>query len=121
MAGREPGEVLLRLFGDLSVGPLHQYRMITETVIFTMLAERTLGPRLLAVFPGGECSLYSNLVTSHFNTPGRLEEFIFGHSMSFSEMRSVKFSSEIARNVALIHSLNIPVSKEPSWLFDTMR
>ena len=54
MAGREPGEGLLRLFGDLSVGPLHQYRMITETVIFTMLAERTLGPRLLAVFPGGE-------------------------------------------------------------------
>ena len=54
MAGREPGEVLLRLFGDLSVGPLHQYRMITETVIFTMLAERNLGPRLLAVFPGGE-------------------------------------------------------------------
>ena len=54
MTGREPGEVLLRLFGDLSVGASHQYRMITETVIFTMLAERTLGPRLLAVFPGGE-------------------------------------------------------------------
>ena len=41
--------------------------------------------------------------------------------MSFSEMRSVRFSSEIAKNVALIHSLTIPVSKEPSWLFDTMR
>ena len=61
------------------------------------------------------CSLYSCDIS------GRLEEFIFGHSMSFSEMRSVRFSSEIAKNVALVHSLNIPVSKEPTWLFDTMR
>lgn len=52
--GQEPAEVLLRLFGDLSCGPAHQYRMMTETVVFTMLAERSLGPRLLAVFPGGE-------------------------------------------------------------------
>jgi len=102
--GREPTAVLLRLFGDLSVGPQHYYRLITETVVFTMLAERGLGPALHAVFPGG-----------------RLEEFICGHSMSWSEMRSTQFSTEIARNVALIHSLDIPVSKEPSWLQDTMR
>jgi len=102
--GQEPSCVLLRLFGDLSVGPQHHYRVITETVVFTMLAERGLGPSLRAVFPGG-----------------RLEEFISGHSMSWSEMRSPEYSSEIARNVALIHSLDIPVSKEPSWLHDTMR
>ena len=52
--GREPAAVLLRLFGDLSAGPAHHYRMITETVVFTMLAERGLGPQLQAVFPGGE-------------------------------------------------------------------
>ena len=92
------------MFGDLSLGGQHQYRVITETVVFTMLAERGLGPGLQAVFPGG-----------------RLEEFLHGHSMSWSEMRSAQFSSEIARNVALIHSLDIPVSKEPSWLHDTMR
>ena len=46
--------MLLRLFGDLSAGPAHHYRMITETVVFTMLAERGLGPQLQAVFPGGE-------------------------------------------------------------------
>ena len=102
--GREPEAVLLRLFGDLSVGPQHQYRILTETVVFTMLAERGLGPALHSVFPGG-----------------RLEGFIYGHSMSWSEMRSVRYSAEIARNVALIHSLDIPVSKEPSWLHDTMR
>ena len=102
--GREPEAVLLRLFGDLSSGPAHQYRVITETVVFTMLAERGLGPGLCAVFPGG-----------------RLEEFIKGHVMSQAEMRSEAGSKEIARNVALIHSLEVPVSKEPSWLHDTMR
>ena len=41
--------------------------------------------------------------------------------MSWVEMRSVELSAEIARNVALIHSLDVPVSKEPSWIQDTMR
>ena len=94
----------MRLFGDLSAGPAHQHRVITETVVFTMLAERGLGPGLCAVFPGG-----------------RLEEFIMGHVMSQTEMRSQAGSAEIARNVALIHSLEVPVSKEPCWLHDTMR
>jgi len=78
--------------------------MITETVVFTMLAERNLGPRLFGVFPGG-----------------RLEEFIPGHPLTTGEMRSQEFSGQIARNVALVHSLEVPVSKEPTWLQDTMR
>lgn len=101
---REPGCVLLRLFGELSQTAAHQYRMITETVVFTMLAERNLGPRLFGVFPGG-----------------RLEEFIPGHPLTTGEMRSQEFSGQIARNVALVHSLEVPVSKEPTWLQDTMR
>ena len=95
---------LFRLFGELSQTPVHQYRMITETVVFTMLAERNLGPRLFGVFPGG-----------------RLEEFIPGHPLTTVEMRSQEFSEQIARNVALVHSLEVPVSKEPTWLVDTMR
>jgi choline/ethanolamine kinase len=102
--GREPHCILLRLFGELSQTPVHQYRMITETVVFTMLAERNLGPRLFGVFPGG-----------------RLEEFIPGHPLTTVEMRSQEFSEQIARNVALVHSLEVPVSKEPTWLADTMR
>ena len=95
---------LFRLFGELSQTAAHQYRMITETVVFTMLAERNLGPRLFGVFPGG-----------------RLEEFIPGHPLTTGEMRSQEFSGQIARNVALVHSLEVPVSKEPTWLQDTMR
>lgn len=101
--GREPTCILLRLFGELSQTPEHQYRMITETVVFTMLAERNLGPRLFGVFPGG-----------------RLEEFIPGHPLTSGEMRSPQFGGQIARNVALVHSLEVPVSKEPTWLVDTM-
>jgi len=102
--GREPASVLLRLFGDLGSGPVHQFRLITETVVFTMLAERNLGPKLAGVFPGG-----------------RLEEFIHGHTITYQEMRSPEYSDQIARNLAHVHSLEIPVSKEPMWLGDTMR
>jgi len=102
--GREPPCILLRLFGELGTGPLHQFRLITETVVFTMLAERNLGPGLFGVFPGG-----------------RLEEFIAGHPLTALEMRSPFFSSHIAKKVALVHSLQVPVSKEASWLADTMR
>jgi hypothetical protein len=31
------------------------------------------------------------------------------------------YSEQIAKNFALIHSLEIPVSKEPTWLGDTLR
>jgi len=102
--GREPPSILLRLFGELSAGPAQQYRLITETVVYTMLAERNLGPKLFGVFPGG-----------------RLEEFIPGHPLTTSEMRSPEFSNHVARNVALVHSLEVPVSKEASWLADTLR
>jgi len=102
--GREPVGILLRLFGELSSGPAQQFRLITETVVFTMLAERNLGPRLFGVFPGG-----------------RLEEFIPGHPLTSNEMRSPEFSAHIARNVALVHSLEVPVGKDPTWLADTLR
>jgi len=103
-SGREPPSILLRLFGELSAGPAQQYRLITETVVFTMLAERNLGPRLFGVFPGG-----------------RLEEFIPGHPLTTREMRSPEFSTHVARNVAMVHSLEVPVGKDPTWLGDTLR
>jgi len=101
---REPRRVLLRLFGELGSGPGIQFRLIQETVVFTMLAERNLGPKLMGVFPGG-----------------RLEEFILGHPMSTNELRSPEYTSQIAKNTALVHSLEVPVSKDPSWMGDTMR
>jgi len=104
VCGREPHVTLLRLFGEEHNSPEQQYKLIIQTVVFTMLAERNLGPKLHGVFPGG-----------------RFEEFIMGHTLTPQEMRTVDYSRQIARNVALVHSLNVPVSKEPTWLGDTMR
>jgi len=102
--GREPSVTLLRLFGEEHSTPEQQYKLITETVVFTMLAERNLGPKLHGVFAGG-----------------RFEEFIVGHTPSPQEIRAANYSKEIARNLAMVHSMNVPVSKEPTWLGDEMR
>ena len=66
--GREPTEVLLRMFGKHLSGPASDSEesaeyfvaaLVLENVIFTLLSERDLGPKLYGVFAGG-----------------RLEEFI---------------------------------------------
>lgn len=102
--GREPAVTLLRLFGEEHITPEQQYKLINETVVFTMLAERNLGPKLHGVFHGG-----------------RFEEFIVGHTPTPQEIRGVKCSREIAKNLALVHSMDVPVSKDPTWLGETLR
>jgi hypothetical protein len=54
----EPSNVLVRFYGQIhGEGALEA--LLTESVIFTLLSERKLGPKLHGIFPGG-----------------RLEEFI---------------------------------------------
>ena len=54
----EPSKVLVRFYGQIhGEGALEA--LLTESVIFTLLSERKLGPKLHGIFPGG-----------------RLEEFI---------------------------------------------
>lgn len=53
----EPSEVLLRIYGHtLGERPLES--LITDSVIFTLLSERGLGPRLHGIFPGGRIEEY---------------------------------------------------------------
>lgn len=48
----KPQQVLIRLYGQThGEGALEN--LITESVIFTLLSERKLGPKLYGVFPGG--------------------------------------------------------------------
>jgi len=101
---REPVQVLLRLFGELGNSPAYHYRLMTECVVFTILAERKLGPALHGVFPGG-----------------RLEQFIHGRPLSAADLRSTVYCDEIAKQLAMVHSLNVPISKEPTWLADNIR
>ncbi|ODN04629.1 Choline/ethanolamine kinase [Orchesella cincta] len=98
----EPLQVLLRFYGQVhGEGALES--LITESVIFTLLSERKLGPRLYGVFPGG-----------------RVEEFIPARPLLTVELRDTELSLLIAQKTAQIHGLNIPISKEPSWLWGTM-
>lgn len=53
----EPSQVLLRLYGQ-SHGERGLESLITDSVIFTLLSERGLGPRLHGIFPGGRIEEY---------------------------------------------------------------
>lgn len=44
--------MLLRIYGQAHGGDLLE-TMVTESVVFALLSERNLGPKLLGIFPGG--------------------------------------------------------------------
>lgn len=52
-----PTKVLLRIYGQ-SHGENALETMLTESVVFALLSERQLGPRLHGIFPGGRIEQY---------------------------------------------------------------
>lgn len=98
----EPTRVLLRIYGQLH-GEKALEGLVTESVIFTMLSENQRGPRLLGVFPGG-----------------RIEEYIPARPLQTSELSDPVLSRLVAEKLAQIHLMDVPINKEPRWLWDTM-
>ncbi|XP_012233337.1 choline/ethanolamine kinase isoform X2 [Linepithema humile] len=98
----EPRQVLLRLYGQVH-GERALEGLITESVIFTLLSERRLGPKLHGVFPGG-----------------RIEEYIPARPLLTKELADPTLSLLIAEKMGQIHTMQIPISKEPTWIWDTM-
>ncbi|XP_044135837.1 choline/ethanolamine kinase isoform X1 [Bufo gargarizans] len=96
----EPRQVLLRLYGAILQGV---DSIVLESVMFAILAERALGPRLYGVFP-----------------QGRLEEYIPSRRLVTSELSVPEISSEIAQKLARFHMMVMPFNKKPVWLFSTM-
>ncbi|KAM9313254.1 choline/ethanolamine kinase [Gastrophryne carolinensis] len=96
----EPRQVLLRLYGAILQGV---DSLVLESVMFAILAERALGPRLYGVFP-----------------QGRLEEYIPSRRLVTSELSNPEISSEIATKLARFHKMEMPFNKRPVWLFKTM-
>ncbi|KFV18916.1 Choline kinase alpha, partial [Tauraco erythrolophus] len=115
----EPRKVLLRLYGAIlqmrscNKGESVQSQeenglqgaeaMVLESVMFAILAERALGPKLYGIFP-----------------QGRLEEFIPSRKLSTEELSLPDISAEIAEKMARFHGMRMPFNKEPKWLFGTM-
>ncbi|XP_046775170.1 choline kinase alpha isoform X4 [Gallus gallus] len=97
----EPRKVLLRLYG--AILQMGAEAMVLESVMFAILAERALGPKLYGIFP-----------------QGRLEEFIPSRKLSTEELSLPDISAEIAEKMAIFHGMKMPFNKEPKWLFGTM-
>uniref|UniRef100_A0A8C8WSX1 Ethanolamine kinase n=1 Tax=Panthera leo TaxID=9689 RepID=A0A8C8WSX1_PANLE len=77
--------------------------LVLESVMFAILAERSLGPQLYGVFP-----------------EGRLEQYIPSRPLKTCELREPVLSAEIATKMARFHGMEMPFTKEPHWLFGTM-
>ncbi|KAK6472814.1 choline kinase alpha-like isoform X1 [Huso huso] len=114
----EPRNVLLRLYGAIlqmscNKGESKQANkenhfqgaeaMVLESVMFAILAERALGPKLYGIFP-----------------QGRLEQFILSRRLDTDELGLPELSAEIAEKMARFHGMRMPFNKEPKWLFGTM-
>ncbi|KAG8184905.1 hypothetical protein JTE90_017760 [Oedothorax gibbosus] len=86
---KTPSSVLFRIYGcfqeDKNV-------VVSEAATFMLLAERGLGPKLYGIFP-----------------TGRLEEYIPSRNLNSADFRSL--STAIAREMAKIHALEVPVRK----------
>uniref|UniRef100_A0A674EX73 Ethanolamine kinase n=1 Tax=Salmo trutta TaxID=8032 RepID=A0A674EX73_SALTR len=98
--GDEPRNVLLRLYGAILQGA---EAMVLESVMFAILAERELGPKLFGIFP-----------------QGRLEQFVPSRKLDTVELSMPSISAEIAEKMAKFHGMRMPFNKEPKWLFGTI-
>uniref|UniRef100_A0AC34Q9K8 Choline kinase n=1 Tax=Panagrolaimus sp. JU765 TaxID=591449 RepID=A0AC34Q9K8_9BILA len=95
----EPDKVLLRVYFN----PETESHLVAESVIFTLLSERHLGPKLYGIFSGG-----------------RLEEYIPSRPLHCAEIAVPTISNKIARRLAHVHQLEVPIWKEPDYLCDAL-
>ncbi|XP_074487772.1 choline kinase alpha isoform X2 [Sebastes fasciatus] len=98
--GDEPRSILLRLYGAILQGA---EAMVLESVMFAILAERELGPKLYGIFP-----------------QGRLEQYVPSRKLDTCELSDPSISAEVAEKMAKFHGMRMPFNKEPKWLFGTM-
>lgn len=118
VVGDEPRSVLLRLYGAIlqmscNKGDSRQSNtekhfqgadaMVLESVMFAILAERELGPKLYGIFP-----------------QGRLEQYVPSRKLDTWELNRPDISAEVAEKMAKFHRMKMPFNKEPKWLFGTM-
>ncbi|XP_026166560.1 choline kinase alpha [Mastacembelus armatus] len=116
--GDEPRNILLRLYGAIlqmscNKGDSQQSNkenhfqgaeaMVLESVMFAILAERELGPKLYGIFP-----------------QGRLEQYVPSRKLDTCELSDPRISAEVAEKMGKFHGMRMPFNKEPKWLFGTM-
>uniref|UniRef100_A0A914VE19 Choline/ethanolamine kinase n=1 Tax=Plectus sambesii TaxID=2011161 RepID=A0A914VE19_9BILA len=95
----EADKMLLRVYFN----PEIESHLVAESVIFTLLSERHLGPKLFGIFSGG-----------------RLEEYIPSRPLSCSEIGLPMMARKIAKRLARVHMLDVPIWKEPDYICDAL-
>ncbi|KAF1744074.1 hypothetical protein MXB_1683, partial [Myxobolus squamalis] len=88
-------KVLLRIYGEI-VG---SHEKFYELIIFNILSERKLGPRLLGAFKYG-----------------RIEEFIESKTLDVHQLRNGIYLKKIAWEMAKFHLLEAPFDKRPIYV-----
>ena len=61
----EPRHVLVRLYGEIMVK--NTEFIVNDSVVFALLSEKQLGPKLYGVFQGGRVEEYIKVCTGSFN------------------------------------------------------
>uniref|UniRef100_A0A0K0F0V1 Choline/ethanolamine kinase n=1 Tax=Strongyloides venezuelensis TaxID=75913 RepID=A0A0K0F0V1_STRVS len=98
ISNKNESSVLLRIYGTDC-----DEEIFRDTLLFSILSEKKLGPKFLGYFPGG-----------------RLEEFIESRSLLVKELGYPSVFKVLARKLASIHSLEVPLPKKPQ-IFDMIR
>uniref|UniRef100_A0A4W4HBF6 Ethanolamine kinase n=1 Tax=Electrophorus electricus TaxID=8005 RepID=A0A4W4HBF6_ELEEL len=112
--GDEPRNVLLRLYGAILQGA---EAMVLESVMFAILAERQLGPKLYGIFPQGRLEQYIPILSDVLDANYK----IIILSLQTLPILIPSISAEIAEKIARFHQMRMPFNKEPKWLFGTMK
>ncbi|KAK6191601.1 hypothetical protein SNE40_003246 [Patella caerulea] len=99
--GNEPDRVMLRIYGHIA--KTSKSFVIFNSVVFAILSEKDLGPKLYGIYP-----------------TGRLEEYIPTRPLKRTDLCKPKIIKLIAKKLAELHSLDMPLCKEPRWLRETI-
>lgn len=97
---KEQRHVLMRIYGEIIFESPDA--VLNDSVTYTLLAERNLGPKLYGIF-----------------SRGRLEQYVPSRVLNTSELHHPSISRACARIMCRFHQLTMPMNKQPRWLFDT--
>lgn len=96
----QPNRVLLRVYGDVVKSCNF---VVQNSVVFALMSEKRLGPKLYGMTP-----------------EARIEEFVPAKCLQTTDLHIPRFSRLIAEKLAKFHALDMPLCKEPKFLYETM-
>lgn len=100
----------------------HRTTLLIDSVVCTLLSERRLGPKVYGIFPEGRLEEFvevSDANDSCFMLSVDCRS-IQAECLLVSEIRQKDIAQKIARLLAELHQIEMPLVKEPIWLYRTI-